>query len=184
MSNSYPDSAWYRTGDVRIAPGWFGFMQAQELWRRDSYDSYGETTGYVTKWKSTGPVPPEVDSNFYSAMAARENNDWFVWKKLISYFPGLGIKDPVPSSPSETQERMRNYQRKTEDEQRVEDGYAPDPLIIAVAAKRDPEYAERLRIILGHPWDGVTIKTDSQPYYNQSVNGKVKGGASDGPAQV
>jgi hypothetical protein len=125
----YPDSPWYRTGDIRIVPGFMGFMQAQELWRKDSYNQYhGICTGFTTKWKKIGRLPKEVDDNFYAAIEAYDGESPFhrKWRMFINYLPGMGVKDPVPQSLAENARYYRNIKRELEREQENRDEYPED----------------------------------------------------------
>lgn len=129
VKERYPDSPWYRTGDVRVVPWYFGLMQAQELWRKDSYNQYhGITTGFITKWKSVGKLPREVDDNFYAAIEAYPTEDPYhrKWRMLISFFKDMGIKDPVPQSPAENQRWHRNLKRQRDREQEERDKFPDD----------------------------------------------------------
>lgn len=125
----YPDSPWYRTGDLRIVPGFMGFMQAQELWRKDSYNQYhGICSGFTTKWKSVGKLPQSVDDNFYAYLQPYEKEDPFSrkWRVLITYLKDMGVKDPVPQSPAENKRWHRNLKRQREKEQEERDRYPDD----------------------------------------------------------
>lgn len=128
MAKRYPDSPYYRTGDIRIVPWYFGLMQAQEQWRKDSYNQYnGICSGFTTKWKSVGKLPYEVENNFYAYLQPYEGESPFnrKWRLFITFLKDLGVKDPVPQSPAENARWHRNYKRQRDKEQEERDRY-PD----------------------------------------------------------
>lgn len=85
---------WYKTGETRIVPSWFGFMQAQEFWRRDFKDKEtGEVMEYQLRARSAGPLPAKFDGpsafGFWSTLATRDEQQFgerAIWRRFISYW--------------------------------------------------------------------------------------------------
>jgi hypothetical protein len=122
--SKYPSSKWYRTGNMRIVPWYFGLMRAEEEFTRDCYDPFGETNGTQSCWKGVGKLPNDRDGpNLYSTMAAtKENNPWlYKWNILIQWLGDMGIKDTPPASPAQTQRNLRRWERETLEKIRLED---------------------------------------------------------------
>jgi hypothetical protein len=124
MSKNFPDSAWYRTGELRIVPSWFGFMRAEEQWRKDCYSPDGLNSMFTTKWKSVGQIPQEINNNIYSYLSgAYKGESQFrrKWRSFIFFFGGMGIKDPQPQSPEDNARWHRNLKRERDKEQEIVD---------------------------------------------------------------
>lgn len=88
-------TAWYRTGDCRIAPWWFGIMRAEFMERRDFADGSGEVTSFQIRWVAAGRFPAEMDATspfgFWSTMATpvgdtKGYGDRALWRGFITYF--------------------------------------------------------------------------------------------------
>ena len=96
MSNRIK-TKWYRTGETRIVPSWFGFMQAQFLERRDFKDKQtGEVMEYQLRAVSAGPLPAKFDGpsafGFWSTLATppdRKYGDRALWHRFITYWKEL-----------------------------------------------------------------------------------------------
>ena len=85
-------SKWYRTGDIRIAPWWFGIMRAEFLERRDiTTEGAGDT--YQLRWVGAGRLPAEYDGSsafgFWSTMATPGDDEHYgdrrFWRWFIQY---------------------------------------------------------------------------------------------------
>jgi hypothetical protein len=94
---SIKPTAWYRTGDCRIVPWWFGVMRAEFMERRDYPDFYGEINSYQIRWVGAGRFPREFDGGmafgFWSTMAtpvgdSKKYGDRALWRGFITYFKG------------------------------------------------------------------------------------------------
>lgn len=93
-------SKWYRTGDCRIVPSWFGFMRAEFMERKDfpGYSGTMEDGGYQVRWVRAGPFPFEFDDpyspiGFWSTMSTpigdtKTYGDRALWRGFITYFRG------------------------------------------------------------------------------------------------
>lgn len=92
---------WYRTGDCRIVPWWFGIMRAEFMERRDYPDPYGgDAAGngsYQVRWVGAGRFPVEFDNDgpfgFWSTMAcsagdSKKYGARALWRGFITYFKG------------------------------------------------------------------------------------------------
>ena len=93
-------TSWYRTGDCRIAPWWFGIMRAEFMERRDFPDPYGgDDAGngtFQTRWVGAGRLPYTFDNNyspfgFWSTMSTpvgdtKTYGDRALWRGFITYF--------------------------------------------------------------------------------------------------
>lgn len=97
MSAFRKKGPWYRTGEVRIVPWYFGLMRAEFLERRDFSDpETGEVMEYQMRPVSTGPLPAEYDGpsayGFWSTLATPRDKrfgDRAIWRQLISYWNKL-----------------------------------------------------------------------------------------------
>lgn len=90
---------WYRTGDCRIVPWWFGIMRAEFMERRD-FPGYGGTMEggtFQTRWVGAGRFPIEMDVTspfgFWSTMSTpvgdtKRFGDRALWRGFITYFRG------------------------------------------------------------------------------------------------
>jgi hypothetical protein len=88
---------WYRTGEARIVPSWFGFMRAEVMERRDfpGYSGTMEDGSFQVRWVSAGRLPVEFDNagpfGFWSTMATPPDDpsygDRSLWRNFISCFP-------------------------------------------------------------------------------------------------
>lgn len=96
---------WYRTGETRIVPWYFGLLRAEFIERRDFKDQDGEVTSYQLRTVGTGPLPDEYGSyyspfGFWSTMSTPDDARYgqrAIWRNLIKYFnkpkgPEEGLK--------------------------------------------------------------------------------------------
>jgi hypothetical protein len=98
---------WYRTGECRIVPWWFGLMRAEFLERRDFTDpTTGEVMEYQLRAVRAGSLPAKFDGpsafGFWSTMATprdRRYGDRALWRQFITYFSK--IPDAKPTAPAE-----------------------------------------------------------------------------------
>jgi hypothetical protein len=99
-------TAWYRTGDCRIVPWWFGIMRAEFMERRDFPGHFGtmEDGTFQTRWVSAGRFPAEMDVTspfgFWSTMSTpvgdtKQYGDRALWRGFITYFRGNDDKRGV-----------------------------------------------------------------------------------------
>lgn len=90
---------WYRTGDCRVAPWWFGVMRAEFMERRDApgYSGTMEDGTYQIRWVGAGRLPPQYDgptaSGFWSTMATpigdtKTYGNRALWRGFVTYFRG------------------------------------------------------------------------------------------------
>ncbi len=87
-------TAWYRTGETRIVPWYFGLMRAEFIERRDFKDEDGEVVSYQLRNVGTGRLPDEYGTwhspfGFWSTMATPDDARYgarAIWRKLIRYF--------------------------------------------------------------------------------------------------
>lgn len=87
---------WYRTGEVRIVPWYFGLMRAEFVERRDFTDGDGEdaeVVSYQLRTVGTGKLPQEFDGGgafgFWSTMATPPDARYgqrAIWRNLIKFF--------------------------------------------------------------------------------------------------
>lgn len=120
----YPPSKWYRTGEARIAPWFFGIMRAEVQMRRDHYSPDGLTIGFNVKWVGAGRLPRNLANQSYYAMQAARvetNIHMYFWRTLVSVLP-KSLADPTPKSPAEIEAGIREFKRYREEQQRQEDG--------------------------------------------------------------
>ena len=90
-------SEWYRTGECRIVPSWFGFMRAEFFERRDFKDETGEVMEYQMRTVRAGPLPAQFDGpsafGFWSTMSTPAQDERYgdrsLWRQFISYFPKI-----------------------------------------------------------------------------------------------
>lgn len=118
-----PPSHWYKTGETRIAPWYFGIMRAEVQMRRDHYDLDGLNSGFNTKWVGAGRLPDNLaNESYYSMLATTEdiNPFTFFWRCLVTALPKLK-GDPVPEPPANRGARYRQYMRERDDRQRERD---------------------------------------------------------------
>lgn len=87
---------WYRTGECRIVPWYFGLMRAEFMERRDYKDETGEVMEYELRPVAAGRLPPQYDGpsafGFWSTLATprdRKFGDRALWRQFISYFKEL-----------------------------------------------------------------------------------------------
>jgi hypothetical protein len=86
---------WYRTGECRIVPWWFGLMRAEFFERRDFKDETGEVMEYQLRTVRAGRLPARFDGpsafGFWSTLASKTANygDRAIWRQFISYFTKL-----------------------------------------------------------------------------------------------
>lgn len=87
---------WYRTGETRIVPWWFGLMRAEFMERRDFKDETGEVMEYQLRSVGAGRLPQNFDGpdafGFWSTMATppdRKFGDRALWRRFISYWDKL-----------------------------------------------------------------------------------------------
>lgn len=87
---------WYRTGDCRIVPWYFGIMRAEFMERRDfRWEGDDEVVSFQTRWVGAGRFPREFDVTspfgFWSTLATPTGNtktygDRALWRGFITYF--------------------------------------------------------------------------------------------------
>lgn len=85
---------WYRTGEARIVPSWFGFMRAEFMERRDFKDTEtGEVMEYQLRAGRAGPLPAKFDGpdafGFWSTLATpdeQQYGDRAIWRKFCTFF--------------------------------------------------------------------------------------------------
>ena len=95
MTSTRTKTDWYRTGDVRIVPWWFGLMRAEFMERRDFKCSQtGDPMEYQIRWVSAGRLPMEFDGagafGFWSTLATpyddKRYGDRRIWHWFIRYW--------------------------------------------------------------------------------------------------
>ncbi len=100
---------WYRTGECRIVPWWFGVMRAEFLERRDFKDESGEVMEYQMRAVGTGRLPDKFDGpsafGFWSTLATpedRQYGDRALWRRFIRYWSEIPPEKAADKLPSET----------------------------------------------------------------------------------
>lgn len=88
-------TAWYRTGECRIVPWWFGLMRAEFLERRDFKErESGDVMEYQIRWVGSGRFPSEFDGGsafgFWSTLATPPDDMRYgqrsLWRRFVTYF--------------------------------------------------------------------------------------------------
>lgn len=86
-------SKWYRTGESRIVPWYFGLMRAEFFWRRDGYDHSGELVLFQLTTRGTGRLPTDMDGpyagGFWSTLATpvKAKYGWRgIFRRLCFFF--------------------------------------------------------------------------------------------------
>ena len=89
-------SEWYKTGEVRIVPWYFGLMRAEFMERRDfSVGQKGtedyEVVSYQLRAVGTGRLPQhyEAMTGFWSMMSSTSytrHGDASIWRNLVRFF--------------------------------------------------------------------------------------------------
>lgn len=85
---------WYRTGEARIVPSWFGFLRAEFFERRDFIDpDSGEIMEYQLRTRSAGRLPAEYDGpgafGFWSTLATPNDAKYgyrAIYNKFVKMF--------------------------------------------------------------------------------------------------
>ncbi len=94
---------WYRTGECRIVPWYFGLMRAEFLERRDFKDKQtGEVMEYQTRPVAAGKLPGKFDGptayGFWSTLSTPRDpryGDRALWRQFISYWTKIPPVTPT-----------------------------------------------------------------------------------------
>jgi hypothetical protein len=96
MSSTRIKTKWYRTGESRIVPWYFGLLRAEFGWRRDFKEpESGEVMEYQLIFRAAGRFPREFDGTgafgFWSTLATPTDDPKFgerrFWRQFIWWFP-------------------------------------------------------------------------------------------------
>lgn len=97
---------WYRTGECRIVPWYFGLMRAEFFERRDYKDETGEVMEYELRTVGAGRLPPKFDGpsafGFWSTLASGSSlyGERALWRQFITFFGNLPPVEPPPPARS------------------------------------------------------------------------------------
>lgn len=101
-------TAWYRTGECRVVPWYFGLMRAEFLERRDYKDETGEVMEYELRPVGAGRLPRKYDGpgafGFWSTLASNSSmyGERAIWRQFISFFAKLPPTEPPEPRPLPT----------------------------------------------------------------------------------
>jgi hypothetical protein len=104
VSDMSTPTEWYRTGETRIVPWYFGLLRAEFIERRDFKDPDGEVTSYQLRYVGTGHIPDEYGSwktspfGFWSTMATPDDaryGERAIWKNLIKFFKAPAVRERI-----------------------------------------------------------------------------------------